>query len=275
MKNKVFSTLKVFGFNDTDDIEIYKKEEEKKQIKKKKPEPVVTGEVDINSLMYLKNIKCPVCSTEFSCRAVKCRAPRIKSRDSDMFVRYYIINPYLYDVWICDLCGYAALKSDFHKIRPKQIRNVQLKISNSWKKKYFPPIFDEKIAIERYKLALLNAVLGEFDNSTKAYICLKIAWMYRILEKHEEEQEFLKKALEGFLIAYDKEVMPVYGLDKYSMMYLIGELYRRTGDYENAKLWLGTVITSFAAPQRVKDKAREMREEAMLSERCQEASEGC
>lgn len=60
MKNKVFSTLKVFGFNDTDDIEIYKKEEEKKQIKKKKPEPVVTGEVDINSLMYLKNIKCPV-----------------------------------------------------------------------------------------------------------------------------------------------------------------------------------------------------------------------
>lgn len=259
MINKVFDTLKSFGFDNLDNLEIYKKEEPKIPKKKEKSTPIVK-EIDINTLLYNKKVTCPVCSNEFIARAVKCSAPRIKSRDSDLFIRYYMVNPYFYDVWICDRCGYSALKADFDNIRPRQINNIHMKISNRWKSKYYPPIYDEKIAIERYKLALLNAVMGEFKDSTKAFICLKIAWMYRLLEKEEEERGFLEKALQGFLISYRKESTPIYGLDKYSLMYLIGELYRRTGDYENAKLWLGNVITSIGAPYRVKEKARDMRE---------------
>lgn len=265
MVKKTFSNLESFGLDNLEDLEIYKKEEPKVKVKKEKSVPKVT-EIDVNTLLFNKTVTCPVCSNEFTCRAVKYNSPRIKSRDSDFFIRYYIINPYFYDVWLCDRCGYAALKSDFHKIKGRQITNIHINISNRWRSKYYPPIYDEKIAIERYKLALLNAVVSERKDSTKAFICLKIAWMYRMLEETEEEKLFLEKALQGFLIAFQKEPTPIYNLDKYSLMYLIGELYRRCGDYDNAKLWLGKVVTSIGAPSRIKDKARDMRDLAKESE---------
>ena len=43
-------------------------------------------------------------------------------------------------------------------------------------------------------------------------------------------------------------------------MYLIGELYRRTGNNEEALLWFGNVIISRNAPFRIKEKARDMKE---------------
>ena len=60
--------------------------------------------------------------------------------------------------------------------------------------------------------------------------------------------------------AWEEEPCPIYGLDRYSLMYLIGELYRRTGSYENGSRWLGSVVTSSVASQKIKDKARDMRE---------------
>lgn len=86
------------------------------------------------------------------------------------------------------------------------------------------------------------------------------------MENETEEKSFLDKALQGFLIAFQKEPTPIYNLDKYSLMYLIGELYRRTGDYGNAKYWMGQVITSIGAPYKVKEKARDMRDLAKKAE---------
>lgn len=256
MMNKIFSSLKVLGFNDVEDLEIYSKEEQEKKEKKKEKEK----EIDINTLLYDAKVKCPVCSTQFTSRVVKTSAVRIESRDSDTFIRYKTINPYFYDVWICPICGYANLKADYYKIKSYQKEIIKMKISNQWRGKKYPPIYDAKIAIERYKLALLNAVLGEFKDSSKAIICLKIAWIYRIQECKSEEKDYLRRALEGFLLAYKNEDTPFYGLDSYSLMYLIGELYRRIDDYENANQWFGKVITSIGAGHKIKEKARDMRE---------------
>ena len=266
MSNKAFSDLEAFGFDNLSNLEIYKKEEPKVEKKKEKSVSKIT-EIDINTLLFNKTVTCPVCNNEFECRVVKYNAPRIKSRDSDLFIRYYMIDPYYYDVWLCNRCGYAALKADFNNIKNRQIKNILENIGRKWKSKYYPPIYDAKIAVERYKLALLNAVVSEQKDSTKAFICLKIAWMYRVLESKEEENIFLKKSVEGFLISFQKEPTPIHGLDKYSLMYLIGELYRRTGNYENAKLWLGKVVTSIGAPYKIKEKARDMRELAIETEK--------
>ncbi len=160
---------------------------------------------------------------------------------------------------VCPTCGYAALKSDFQKIQSYKREVILVKIGNQWQGKEYPQVYNEEIAIERYKLALLNAVLGEFKDSTKAMLCLKIAWMYRLLENKEDEKAFLERALQGFVIAYENERTPIYGLNIYSLQYIIGELYRRIGDYTNAKLWLGRVIVS-KTDQKIKDKARDMRD---------------
>lgn len=255
MGNKIFSSLEYLGLNYEDNIELYKKKEDKDDKHDKGTKDTKT---DINTLLYDKKVNCPVCLQTFSSRVVRAYAPRMKSKDTDAFIRYEGINPYFYEVIACPTCGYAALKSDFQKIEPYKRESILIKISNQWHGKEYPQIYNEEIAIERYKLALLNAVLGEFKDSTKAILCLKIAWMYRLLG-NEEENDFLKRALQGFLIAYENERTPIYGLNRYSLEYLIGELYRRTEDYTNAKLWLSKVILS-GADQKLKDRARDMRD---------------
>ncbi|MEG2657285.1 MAG: DUF2225 domain-containing protein [Clostridium sp.] len=252
----IFSSLKSLGFNYEDDLEIYLKKEDKCD-----EGEVSKSEIkfDVNTLLYDKKIDCPVCLRTFSSRVVKAYVLKVKHVDTDGFKIYDGINPYFYDVLVCQICGYSALKSDFLKLPNYKRETILVKVSNKWTGKEYPQVYDCEIAIERYKLALLNAVVGELKDSTKAVLCLKIAWMYRSLEKQEEEKVFLQKALQGFLIAYENERTPIYGLNIYSLKYLIGEIYRRIGDSQNAKIWFGKVILSNAG-NKLKEKARDMRE---------------
>lgn len=206
--------------------------------------------------LFFKEITCPVCDNNFMTLMVKVNAPRVISRDSDFFIRYAVENPYLYEVWVCPHCGYSALKVDFEKIREYQIKLVKDKITPKWVDREYSIPFNEKIAIERYKLALLNSLVIESKSSTKAMLCLKIAWMYRLLSDEVDEKSFLKQALESFNDTYMNEKLPVYGLDRFSIMFLIGELNRRIGEEQIALRWFSDVITSISAPQKVKEMAR-------------------
>ncbi len=100
----------------------------------------------------------------------------------------------------------------------------------------------------------------ESKSSNKAMILLKIAWMYRLLGKSEEEKNYLKEALSTFLKAYEIEESPFYGMDRYTLMYLIGELYRKTDNSMEALKWFGNVITSAIAPQKIKEMARNQKD---------------
>ena len=57
----------------------------------------------------------------FKATAVKSSAYRMIKKDSDFFIRYSLINPYFYDVWVCNSCGYSAMKTDFHTLRSIEI----------------------------------------------------------------------------------------------------------------------------------------------------------
>ncbi|SFD15774.1 DUF2225 domain-containing protein [Clostridium uliginosum] len=213
-------------------------------------------QIEITKHLFQKKVTCPVCNNIFKVNVVKVNSPRILSKDSDFLLRYSIINPYFYDVWICNNCGYAALKADFDKLRSHQKDVVLNKIKPKWKPRTYPDVLTEKLAIERYKLALLNAVVIEFKESTKAIICLKIAWMYRLLEMKKEELHFIAQALAGFNDAYINESFPMYGLQRDSTMYLIGELNRKLGNNEEALIWYSKTITTLGASYKIKDLAR-------------------
>lgn len=215
--------------------------------------------ISINNLTFDKHIDCPVCKKIFIAKAVKSNAPRTSGKDSDFFINYKGINPYFYDVWICPNCGYSSLKVDFTKLRPKQAEKVLCLITPKWRVKEFPDIYTVEIAIERYKLALLNAVMLELKNSTKAMICLKIAWMYRLLEKDAKEIVFLQKAYEAFKSAYFNEDLPVYGMQKSTLLYLLGELSRRTNNYEQSLRYFSEVLVESNAPSKIKDLAYDMK----------------
>lgn len=211
---------------------------------------------DVSIHLFDKQIVCPACDSQFKAKTIKSKSPRIISKDSDFFIRYSVINPYFYDVLVCNSCGYSAMRSDFEKLKFHKKELVFSKVTPKWKPRQYPDILDEKLAIERYKLALLNALLLELTDSTKGMISLKIAWMYRLLEDNNLEMLFLTQALEGFNNAYIYEVFPLYGLQRDSFMYLLGELNRKIGNTQDALMWFSKTIVNTNSTHRIKEMAR-------------------
>ncbi|OPJ60102.1 DUF2225 domain-containing protein [Clostridium oryzae] len=251
----IFSGIEKLGFNiNTSSLYEEKSDQTKDETKAK------NEEVDEASLLYDKEQKCPACESYFKVRSVKTNAPRLVSRDSDFFIHYSNINPYFYDVYICPNCGYASLKRDFEKLRQHQIEKIKSDITPKWKKKYYGITYDVDVAIERYKLALLNYFVIESKDSSKAMSCLKLAWMYRLKNDQQNESLFLSQALEGFNRAFFSEDFPIYGMDRYTVMYLIGELYKRTGDFDNAMKWFSKVLTTPSVSERLKDLTRDQKD---------------
>lgn len=218
------------------------------------------NDIDITKHVYDKEVVCPVCNYKFNAKVVKVNSPRITTRDSDLFIRYSVINPYFYDVWICNSCGYSAMKIDFPKVKPHQKDLIMNEITRKWRPHDFPENLTVSDAINRYKLALVNAMAIDAPNSSLAMIFLKLGWMFRLSEDTEKENLFLGHALQYFLKAFSLENFPIYGMQRDSISYLIGDLYRRTGNYEEALRWYSKVITTVGASVKVKDLARTAKE---------------
>ncbi|RHW54182.1 DUF2225 domain-containing protein [Clostridium botulinum] len=212
------------------------------------------------SLLYDKEVTCPVCGNTFKAKSIKTSSYRILKKDSDLFIRYSIINPYFYDVWVCNECGYAAMKRDFSKIRSFKINSVKEKITPTWIPRVYPEVYNIDIAIERFKLSLLNYVVIGSPYSKKGFNSLKLAWMYRLKDDYEKEKLFLNEALESLKEAYSSEDFPMYGMDRYTAMYLIAELMRKAGNTEESLRWFSNVITCPGISSRLKNLARDQKD---------------
>ncbi|WBW98771.1 DUF2225 domain-containing protein [Oceanirhabdus sp. W0125-5] len=268
MDNKLFEELKEIGFKNIDAIDIYKKE--------LKDEPVIEKKINMETYLYDRTVVCPVCGDSFKTPSVKSSAYKTSGKESDFYINYTLINPYFYDVWLCNACGYAAMKSDFDRLSQSERKTILENITSQWTGRKYPRVRDENHAIERYKISLLNYIVRKSKNSTKAITCLKIAWMYRL--KPEEkfrplEIKFMEEALTGFKEAYYNEVFPIYGMDKYTTMYLIGELYHRINDYDNALIWLSNVLTTPGVKSSLKDLARDQKDIITIKKKQKELAE--
>ncbi len=152
------------------------------------------------------------------------------------------------------------MKRDFNKIRSFQINSVKEKITPTWIPKVYPEVYNIDIAIERFKLSLLNYVVIGSPYSKKGFNSLKLAWMYRLKNDYEKEKLFLNEALESLKEAYSSEDFPMYGMDRYTAMYLIAELMRKAGNTEESLRWFSNVITCTGISSRLKNLARDQKD---------------
>jgi len=265
--SNMFSELKDLGFNNIDNIEIFEEE----VVEKKKN--VLENNKTENNYLFDRHLTCPVCNGEFKSRSLRTGKIKLLRTDLDLRPIYNILDPIKYDVIVCNICGYAAISKLFKKITSTQKKILREKISSQYMSREYPQVYSYEVAIERYKLALYDSIVIKAKNSEKAYYCLKIAWLYRgmIEEKqkidtYDEEKisqykiselQFLKYAYEGFEKAYQSERFPTLGLDEITIEYLLGELSRRIGNYEESLKWIGKILISRNASNRLKDKARE------------------
>lgn len=216
--------------------------------------------MDPKDFLYEKTILCPVCGKESKNLTVKKSSFKVENRDSDTMIYYSGVNPSFYEVTYCAECGYAALPQYFPKIKDKAIGAIVQNISSKWSKPSYPDQFDSDYALKQLKLALHNAIVGDALDSEKGLICLKLSWIYRLKGDVDNEKRFQEQTIVCFENAYNKEQFPAASMDEYTMQYLIGELYRRVGNFDKALYFFSNVIISNGASPRLKEKTRDQKD---------------
>lgn len=272
----LLSGLSSLGLGNLENASIY---EEPKEEKNENKEVVGVPEILEKDLVYDRSFECPVCSKRITSKVMKTGKAKLLTTDKDLRTVYDGVDTHKYDVVACPVCGYSALTRFYQPMSSVQVKRIRENISmNVHMKKYDNEIYTYEEAMERYKLALVCAIVKQAKSGEKAYICLKSAWVLRgwqeelIKENADkakldslaaEEQEYLKNALEGFLAAKESESYPICGMDEITLDYLIAELAFMFKKYDISSKLVASILTSPSAGSRMKDKARDLKDEIL------------
>lgn len=278
----MLSGLESFGLKNMGDMNIFDDQEKKEDKPQEAAQPSKEDEArkaleEEKSCILEKSCKCRICDYQFKVKAVKTGKARLVSQDIDLRPRYKEIDTIKYGIISCPICGYSALAKNFDILTSGQAALIREKISaNFTGLPEAGEVYTYDDAISRHKLALVNAVVKHGKLSERAYLCLLLAWLTRGKRETldvaapdypktcealiEEEQDFLVKAREGFMEAYVKENFPLFVLDEQTSTYLIAALSYEVGHYDETLQWAGKIILSKNAPDRIKDKARQLKE---------------
>ncbi|MCF6460920.1 DUF2225 domain-containing protein [Clostridium sp. Cult3] len=194
--------------------------------------------------LYDKDIKCPTCDKQFKTKKVRRSKLRLTKRDEDFLSYYERQNPLKYNIYVCPNCGYAASESRFSSLSYENKQIILEKITSKWNKRSYGHERTAEEAIETYKLALYIGELLNYGKVELGFLCLSIAWLYRIEEVQEEEVRFLGLARDLFEEGYYKESLVNVNIDELRLGYLVGELNRRLGNKEEALKWFNTVLSN-------------------------------
>ncbi|MCR5757824.1 MAG: DUF2225 domain-containing protein [Selenomonas sp.] len=185
---------------------------------------------------------CPICGE--STRVVKTKSKlTVERTDEDFCVHYKDFNPYLYKIWFCEKCGYAADEKTFlgsmpvvHKKKIKEFLD-QRKLGMQFVEEREVPD-----AVAAYKLAIFYAEMTDQPLAKRAGMYLGLGWIYRYSGEQEKEYEMMQKAAE----LYDQSIMteryPQNGMSDDTAVYLVGAIYYRMGEYEKATQYLSRLI---------------------------------
>ena len=193
--------------------------------------------------LYDKSVTCPICSHQFMTKKVKSKSIKVTKRDTDFRAEYEFDNPTFYGVDVCPNCGHARFESDFQDVNEAAKKVIQDKISSKWKSKNLCGERSVNDAAEAHKLALINYNLTHYKLSTIAKVCLRLSWFYKGLESGLEER-FATHALESYEKAYSTENLDDNPKEELTILYLLGELNRRAGQYKKAMDWFALSLKS-------------------------------
>lgn len=271
----LFSGLENFGLGDLSGLDVFNTDngDKKDGDKESDNKPKVT-EADF---IFDKTYTCPVCDNEFKSKAIKTGKIKLLGADSDLRPKYQLVDSLKYDAIVCPGCGYSALNRFFNYMTAQQAKMIKEQITANFRGiDEEGDIYTYDDAIARHKLVLVNTVVKKAKNSERAYTCLKIAWLLRgkaeslptdtkdydneIKKLKAEEDEFIANAYEGFISAFSKEMFPMCGMDENTVTYLVADLARRCGKYDEAGRWISRVLIARDASERIKSKARDLKE---------------
>lgn len=189
--------------------------------------------------LFQINVNCICCEQSFQTSRVRPSLKRAVRADTDFCSYFKTVNPDYYVVRVCPYCGFASTENFAERLNEKQKADYYAKIGSMWKQRDYGGERSAADAMECYKLSLVSAqTVGEKDRVVAALLH-HIAWLYRYEGNKEQEDRFLRFALDAYVRVYETESASISNA---RLMYLIGELNKRLGDYHEAVRWFGRVI---------------------------------
>jgi len=191
---------------------------------------------------FIVEKKCPVCGE--TTRIVKTKSKlSVERTDEDFCVHYKDFNPYLYKIWFCEKCGYAADEKTFLGAMPA-IHKKKLKEFLDSRKLglQFVEVRGVPDAVAAFKLAIFYAEMTDQPLAKRAGMYLGLAWVYRYSEEQDKETEAMQKAADLYDQSLMTERYPQNGMSDDMAVYLVGAIYYRMKDYEKSTQYLSRLI---------------------------------
>lgn len=199
----------------------------------------------MSNFLYSTKVICLNCDRTFETLKVRAKYCISTSKDSD-FCTYYkdAANPYFYEVYVCPTCGFAFTENFKTKITSEKKWQFKKLVTNNWYRRH-KYSFQRHVgeAIEANKLALLAGEIVEEKSWVMAGLALRLGWFYRYQQKEDEEIKYLTTARNFYYNAYEKDGLRGYDSPEINIIYLLGELSARIGDYQEAIKWFSKVTS--------------------------------
>ncbi|MBP3889109.1 MAG: DUF2225 domain-containing protein [Cellulosilyticum sp.] len=208
----------------------------------------------IEELIYEKDYKCPMCNQNIRQKVVKASKNKLLDVDFDLNARYEKVNPLFYEVVVCETCGFAQLNKKEEMPTLAESKLIKEKICANFAGRKYSTYYTAEDAVDRYKLALLNAIIRNATEGEKGYIALKLAWVYRAEGNEVEEKRFIGEALKCFLNAYQKESFPIFELQEETVCYLIAALSYQVDNLKQALNWIQVTLKGEEVSPKLRDR---------------------
>ena len=193
---------------------------------------------------YQKDIECLHCKRKFKTTKVRSKFVKVESHDTDFQPIYQNqdINPLLYNIFVCEHCGFS-FSEEFTKYFAPTVQNeIQEKIASKWSPRSFGTERSIQDGITAYKLGIFSGTIKKEKYVNIAGLALRTAWLYRMSGDLEQEQRFLEIARDRYADSYSTDDYSGTQMSETRIIYLIAELSRRIGDIEYASRYFSKVI---------------------------------
>jgi len=197
--------------------------------------------------LFEQKITCPVCENGFTITRVRSSACFVLRRESDFRVKYRDLDPLLYSIWVCPNCQYANMENEFVKGLSENDKK-KLKTELPPLKSSEPDLWHERTpetALRAVHLALRSAIIRQAPAIVMAGLFLRGSWIFREIGNTEMEKEFLGKAKRLYEYSFEKESNRyLEQMGQARVMYLIGELNRKLGNFDDAVRWFSRILSN-------------------------------
>lgn len=194
--------------------------------------------------LYDKKYDCLMCKKTFTSKKVRTRFVKVTGYDTDFYPTYASdeANPLLYYVKVCPHCGFS-FSEDFQSYFVPGTKEVIMdKVCNQWVSHDFGGERDINAALKTYKLASYCGTLKKEKHIIISGLYMRLSWLYRKLENKEQERRFCNLALQEYIESYMADDYRGTQVTEVRVLYLIGELSRRTDNISQAVKYFSKVI---------------------------------